>query len=42
MIRVTIVSDDVEIEVSNKPDELDSVRRDRFAQIGFDSKVKDG
>ena len=42
MIRVTVVSDDVETKVSNKPDELDSVKRDRFSQNGFVSRVKDG
>jgi len=42
MIGVTVVSDDVETKVSNKPDELDSVKRDRFARNGFISGVKDG
>ena len=42
MIGVTVVSDDVETKVSNKPDELDSVMLDRFTQNGFVSRVKDG
>ena len=41
MIRVTVVSDDVETQVSNKPGELDAVKRDCFAQNGFVSEVKD-
>ena len=42
MIRVTVVSYDVETKVSNKPDELHSVKQDHFAQNGFISGIKDG
>ena len=41
MIRVTVVSDGFETQVSNKLGELDSVKRDRFAWDGFGSEVKD-
>ena len=41
MIGVTVVSDDAETKVSNKLDELDSVKRDCFVRIGFASGVKD-
>ena len=41
MIRVTVVSDDVETQVSNKSGELDSVKWDHFARNGFVFGVKD-
>lgn len=42
IIGVIVVSDDFETQVSNKSGEFDSVKRERFTQDGFVSRVKYG